>query len=132
VRPLRKQRGVSRGRSRERRVGVHYYKPRAFNPPVGLKGTDVTPASLARSFACNLMLRVGEKDDGDDAGGIQIHTPQIDSQGIGRLARGKYFFRAAETGAQAQGAVPMEFGCRAGCRPRLSRDVTRGCARLFG
>ena len=63
--------------------------------PVGLKGTEVTQASLARSFASRLMLLVGEKDDGDEAGGIQIHTPLIDSQGIGSLARGKYFFRTA-------------------------------------
>ncbi len=68
--------------------------------PVGLKGTDVTPASLTRSFASQLMLLVGEKDDGDEAGGIQIHTPQIDQQGIGRLARGKYFFRTAEEQAR--------------------------------
>jgi hypothetical protein len=68
--------------------------------PLGLKGTDVTQASLARSFACKLMLLVGEKDDGDEAGGIQIHTPLIDNQGIGRLARGKYFFRIAEEQAR--------------------------------
>jgi DNA-directed RNA polymerase subunit RPC12/RpoP len=68
--------------------------------PVGLKGTDVTQASLARSFASKLMLLVGEEDDGDEAGGIQIHTPLIDSQGIGRLARGKYFFRIAEERAR--------------------------------
>jgi hypothetical protein len=68
--------------------------------PVGLKGTDVTQASLARSFASKLMLLVGEKDDGDEAGGIQIHTPLIDNQGIGRLARGKYFFRDAEERAR--------------------------------
>jgi hypothetical protein len=46
------------------------------------------------------MLLVGEKDDGDEAGGIQIHTPLIDNQGIGRLARGKYFFRIAEEQAR--------------------------------
>ena len=68
--------------------------------PVGLKGTDVTQASLARSFASKLMLLVGEKDDGDEAGGIQIHTPLIDNQGSGRLARGKYFFRNAEERAR--------------------------------
>jgi hypothetical protein len=68
--------------------------------PVGLKGTDVTQASLARSFASKLVLLVGEKDDGDEAGGIQIHTPLIDRQGIGRLARGKYFFRTAEEQAR--------------------------------
>jgi hypothetical protein len=68
--------------------------------PVGLKGTDVTRASLARSFASKLMLLVGEKDDGDEAGGIQIHTPLIDNQGSGRLARGKYFFRNAEERAR--------------------------------
>ncbi|HET9448813.1 MAG TPA: heavy metal-binding domain-containing protein [Steroidobacteraceae bacterium] len=68
--------------------------------PAGLKGTDVTQESLTRSFASKLMLLVGEKDDGDEAGGIQIHTPLIDQQGIGRLARGKYFFRTADEQAQ--------------------------------
>jgi hypothetical protein len=67
---------------------------------VGLKGTGVTESSLADSFASKLLVLVGEKDDGDEAGGIQIHTPLIDRQGISRLARGQYFFRSAQDRAR--------------------------------
>jgi hypothetical protein len=101
--------------------------------PVGLKGAGVTPASLARSFACKLMLLVGEKDDGDEAGGIQIHTPLIDQQGIGRLARGKYFFRAAEEQARQLNAP---FRWSLDVVPNVGHDfraMSRAAARaLFG
>lgn len=73
--------------------------------PAGLAGTGVDDASLADSFACRLTLLLGENDDGDEAGGIQIHTPMIDRQGTGRLARGRYFFRTAQQRAQAMRVV---------------------------
>jgi pimeloyl-ACP methyl ester carboxylesterase len=73
--------------------------------PVGLAGTGIDDASLADSFACRMTLLLGENDDGDEAGGIQIHTPMIDRQGIGRLARGRYFFRAGQERARAMGAA---------------------------
>jgi len=72
--------------------------------PVGLADTGVDAASLRRSLACRLVLLLGENDDGDGAGGTQLHTPLIDRQGIGRLTRGRYFLRAGETAAQALGA----------------------------
>jgi DNA-directed RNA polymerase subunit RPC12/RpoP len=101
--------------------------------PVGLKGTDVTQASLARSFASKLMLLVGEKDDGDEAGGIQIHTPLIDGQGIGRLARGKYFFRTAEEQARK---LKSSFRWSLEVVPNVGHDfraMSRAAARaLFG
>ena len=101
--------------------------------PVGLKGTEVTQASLARSFASKLMLLVGEKDDGDEAGGIQIHTPLIDSQGIGRLARGKYFLRTAEAQAHKL-KVPFRWSLEV--VPDVGHDfraMSRAAARsLFG
>jgi hypothetical protein len=101
--------------------------------PVGLKGTDVTQASLAHSFASKLMLLVGEKDDGDEAGGIQIHTPLIDGQGIGRLARGKYFFRTAEEQARK---LKSSFRWSLEVVPNVGHDfraMSRAAARaLFG
>jgi Heavy metal binding domain len=101
--------------------------------PVGLKGTGVTQESLARSFASKLMLLVGEKDDGDEAGGIQIHTPLIDNQGIGRLARGKHCFRVAEEQARK---LKLPFRWSLQVVPDVGHDfraMSRAAARaLFG
>lgn len=72
--------------------------------PVGLKDAGVTETALANSFGCRLTLLLGETDDGDEAGGIQIHTPMIDRQGLGRLSRGRYFLEAGRSRAAAMQA----------------------------
>jgi len=101
--------------------------------PVGLKGTDVTAASLALSLASRLLVLVGEKDDGDEAGGMQIHTPAIDQQGISRLARGKYFFESGEERARMLN-VPFHWSLQV--VPNVGHDfraMSRAAARsLYG
>ena len=72
--------------------------------PVGLAQTGIDEVWLRRSLACRLTLLLGENDDGDEAGGTQLHTPLIDRQGIGRLTRGRYFYQAGEAAARAMGA----------------------------
>lgn len=111
-----------------------YTLPNLDQPlPVGLKGTGVTQDALTRSFACRLMVLVGEKDDGDEAGGIQIHTPLIDQQGSGRLARGRYFFRTAQERARTL-EVPFRWSLQV--VPDVGHDfraMSRAAAReLFG
>lgn len=95
-------------RSRAQRIvaansGFYTLPDLALPQPVGLKDTGVTQASLADSLACRLTLLLGENDNGDDAGGIQLRTPLINQQGIGRLDRGRYFFKAGAERARALG-----------------------------
>jgi pimeloyl-ACP methyl ester carboxylesterase len=76
--------------------------------PFGLAGTDVDRASLAQSFRCRLTLLLGELDNDPEKGGIHLHTPLADRQGLHRLARGHYFFRAGREAANELG-VPFEW-----------------------
>ena len=68
--------------------------------PFGLKGSPVTEGDLARCFAANLTLLIGEKDNEQEMRGTMLHTPIVDQQGLGRLSRGKYFFRVSRERAE--------------------------------
>jgi len=99
--------------------------------PVGLRDTGVTNESLRQSFACRLTVLLGENDNGDEAGGIQIHTPLIDRQGIGRLARGRTFFATGQERARALGA-PFNWSLQT--VPNVGHDfrgMTRAAAQLL-
>ena len=99
--------------------------------PIGLRDTGVTQASLAESFSHQLIVLLGEDDDGDEAGGLQIHTPQIDRQGTGRLARGRFFLRAGEERARAM-AVSFRWSLRT--VPNVGHDfrsMSRAAARVL-
>lgn len=72
--------------------------------PFGLKDTGATDATLVTAFGRRLTLLLGEQDNGDHAGGIQLRTPLADRQGVGRLARGQHFFEFARARAAAIGA----------------------------
>lgn len=61
--------------------------------PAGLQGSLLERNHLVRSFASSLTLLLGEDDDSDQAGGTLLHTPVIDQQGLGRLSRGKHFYK---------------------------------------
>ncbi len=97
----------------------------------GLRGSGVDEVSLARSFACQLTLLLGENDNSDAAGGTHLHTPLADRQGLGRLQRGRYFFRAAEECARAMNAP---FAWRLQTVPNVAHDfraMSRAAARLL-
>lgn len=80
-----------------------FYTLPDFDTPqmLGLKGTSVTRESIAKSLGAKLIVLLGELDDSGEEGGINLHTPAIDRQGVGRLARGRYFFGAGEELARA-------------------------------
>jgi hypothetical protein len=85
-----------------------YTLPDLQTPQIlGLKGTGVTAKSLQQSFASKLTLLLGELDNSGEEGGINLHTPLIDKQGIGRLDRGRYFYRTSEAIAKRAGAPFM-------------------------
>lgn len=97
----------------------------------GLRGSGINAASLARSFACLLTLLLGEKDNSDAAGGIQLHTPLADRQGLDRLSRGQFFFRFGQERAQA---MKVPFAWRLQTVPNVGHDfraMSRAAAQLL-
>lgn len=85
-------------------AGLYTLPDLALPQPIGLKDSGVTEASLTASFGCRLTILLGERDNDGEAGGIQLHTPLIDQQGVDRLSRGRYFFQAGRKRAQSLGA----------------------------
>ncbi len=76
--------------------------------PRGLGGSGLTDDGLALSFAKDLLILLGEDDDGDHAGGSLLRTPALDALGVGRRQRGRSFFEAARQEAQILG-VPFKW-----------------------
>jgi pimeloyl-ACP methyl ester carboxylesterase len=127
-----------RPRSRAARIvaanaGLYTVPDLAAPQPFGLAGTGVTEAGLKAALACRLTLMVGENDDGDEAGGIQLRTPSLDKQGVGRLARGRSFYAAGERQAKA---LKTPFNWRLEVVPGVGheyRKMTSAAAReLYG
>lgn len=67
--------------------------------PFGIANTQFKTEKLKDSFATQLILLLGENDSDKETGGIMLHTPFFDQQGLGRLARGKYFYSSAHSDA---------------------------------
>jgi len=72
--------------------------------PTGLGGSPINKGDLARSFASDLIVMLGERDAGERAGGTLLRTPIVDQQGLGRFSRGQHFFSFSEDRAAALGA----------------------------
>ncbi len=97
---------IFRPRSKASRVVAancgFYSQPNVDLPlPAGLRGTGVTAGQLGDAFAVRLALLVGELDKNGEEGGMQIHTPILDSYGVDRLARARTFFENAKRAAAA-------------------------------
>ena len=69
--------------------------------PFGIHDTPITNESLKRSFRNKLVLFLGATDDEHEIRGSQLHTPLADQQGLGRLARGWYFYEESRKTAAA-------------------------------
>lgn len=69
--------------------------------PTGIQATGLTETDLSQAFGTHLVLMLGALDNDDQAGGTLLHTPYIDqSQGLGRLDRGKRFYEHARDEAE--------------------------------
>jgi len=68
--------------------------------PFGISGTNVNAESLTETFSINLVLFIGEDDNEQEVRGTMLHTPIVDLQGLGRLSRGKYFFKESQEKAR--------------------------------
>tara|TARA_R110002096_G_scaffold154_11_gene797 strand:+ start:4280 stop:5098 length:819 start_codon:yes stop_codon:yes gene_type:complete len=73
-----------------------------FEYPYGLLNAGVDDTQLARIFASQLILLLGEKDT-DVAGRSLRRTPEAQQQGPHRLARGMTMFRTAKARAEDLG-----------------------------
>jgi pimeloyl-ACP methyl ester carboxylesterase len=61
----------------------------------GVANASLTNADLERAFSEPLTLLLGELDDAYESRGQHLSTPLADSRGIGRFARGQYFYRTS-------------------------------------
>ncbi|MBD1584710.1 hypothetical protein [Pseudoalteromonas sp. S16_S37] len=73
-------------------AGSYTVANRENNIPFGLKNSKLSDEHLHRSFAKQLILLIGELDNDSETRGSMLHTPTLDKQGLGRLARSHYFF----------------------------------------
>ena len=79
-----------------------YTLPRMEQPLIfGVAETRLTAEDLARAFQEPLTLLLGELDNANEMRGTHLRTPKADEQGIGRLARGRYFFSESQKIATA-------------------------------
>ena len=62
--------------------------------PYGLKKTQVNDTTLKRSFAKNLTILLGDKDNDPNHGQLR-KTKRAMKQGTNRFDRGKFFFKSA-------------------------------------
>ena len=71
--------------------------------PVGLKNSLVSIADV--DFSSNLVVFLGEKDDANETRGDLRRSPEVDEQGLHRLARGTYFFENSKRIAKDLGVT---------------------------
>jgi pimeloyl-ACP methyl ester carboxylesterase len=100
-----------------------YTLPRMDMPLIfGVADTGLTAADLERAFQEPLTLLLGELDNANERRGTHLRTPKADEQGIGRLARGRYFFSESEKIAATLGA---EFRWTVETVPGVGHDFRR-------
>ena len=89
--------------------------------PYGLTGTPISPVKLGHFFAARFTVLLGERDIRTPAADSSVRgTPEAMAQGAHRLARGQYYFVAAEAAARELG-LPFEW--RLGIVPRAGHDA---------
>lgn len=71
--------------------------------PFGIKDSGLSASTLKRSFKTPLVIFLGALDDENETRGIQARTPKADRQGLGRLAKGNYFYIESRKIAAALG-----------------------------
>jgi pimeloyl-ACP methyl ester carboxylesterase len=82
-----------------------YTLPRLDQPLIfGVADTRLTAEDLERAFREPLTLLLGELDNENETRGTHLRTPRVDEQGIGRLARGRYFYNESQKIAAGIGA----------------------------
>lgn len=100
-----------------------YTLPRIDVPLIfGVAGTPLTARDVRRAFAEPLTVLLGELDNASETRGTTLRTPKADEQGIGRLARGTYFFNESRNIAAA---LDAEFRWTIEVVPGVGHDFRR-------
>lgn len=85
--------------------------------PTGLRNSVLAVEPL--DFSAKLVLFLGEKDNADETRGDLRHRPELDRQGLHRLARGQYFYKTAQ---QLAGELGRDFQWRMEIVPGIGHD----------
>ncbi|MEM8508833.1 MAG: heavy metal-binding domain-containing protein [Bacteroidota bacterium] len=88
--------------------------------PVGLKGSKQSANSV--DFSSKLVLFLGERDNANETRGDLRHTPELDAQGLHRLARGKHFYNASKERAAT---LQKEFYWKLEIIPNVGHDFRK-------
>ena len=100
-----------------------YTLPRIDIPLIfGIAGSPLTTRDIERAFGERLTVLLGELDNAYETRGTQLSTPKADEQGIGRLARGRYFFSESQNVAEA---LDAEFRWTIQVVPGVGHDFRR-------
>jgi poly(3-hydroxybutyrate) depolymerase len=113
--------------SKARRIvaanSAFYTLPRMDQPLIfGVANTRLTAADLERAFQEPLTLLLGELDNANETRGTTLSSPKADEQGVGRLARGRYFFSESQKIAATLG---VEFRWTVETVPGVGHDFRR-------
>ena len=87
--------------------------------PVGLKNSMISAADV--DFESNLVVFLGEKDDANETRGDLRRSPELDEQGLHRLARGYYFYESSKRIAKELGVT---FNWQLEIVPNVGHDHT--------
>lgn len=71
--------------------------------PFGISGLNLNAEYMAKSFAKNLIILVGEMDNENETQGTLLRSSIADKQGLHRLARAKYFYNFSKSYAKKLG-----------------------------
>lgn len=89
---------------------------------LGVADAALSVKDLEAAFATRLVLLLGELDDAFESRGLHLATPLANEQGIGRLARGTYFFDASR---RIAAALDAEFRWTLEIVPDVGHDQRR-------
>ncbi|UAB80065.1 hypothetical protein INR76_07930 [Marixanthomonas sp. SCSIO 43207] len=64
--------------------------------PFGLKNTGISTTWIKKSFKKNLILFLGELDNKTETRGRMLRSKTVDKQGVGRIDRGRNFYKFSE------------------------------------
>lgn len=90
--------------------------------PYGMANSGSPPEQIEMAFGSNLVVFLGELDDENEVRGDLVRTPEVDVQGISRIARGRYFYGMAEKTAKTLG---IELKWKLEVVPGVGHDLQR-------
>jgi pimeloyl-ACP methyl ester carboxylesterase len=100
-----------------------YTLPRMDVPLIfGVANSPLTAQDVERAFGEPLTLLLGELDNASETRGTTLSTPKADAQGIGRFARGQYFFSESQ---KIAAGLDAEFRWTIEAVPGVGHDFRR-------